>query len=313
MIVSNRSLTLMAAAIVVPLFSESLPGARNSHAMASAGPDGGVVLLGGAAGNAPRLVDTLWSWTGASWRPLSDAGPRSRNLPAAAFDTRRRVVVVYGGQGIGSGTRYGDTWEWDGQRWTERNVRTPGPRDHHAMAFDEARGVVVMFGGNGSNGTWTWDGNQWTLADSSSGPGPLAHHAMSYDRRRQRVVMYGGIPVAGGARLSDTWEWSGSRWERALMARNPGARSHHRMAYDAVRGVTVLFGGGDSASTETWTYDGHAWQRHDVPGPGARWSHAMAWDETRQRVVLFGGGRGSRPFGPLADTWEWDGSRWVQR
>jgi hypothetical protein len=181
------------------------------------------------------------------------------------------------------------------------------------MAFDEARGVVVVFGGNGSNGTWTWDGNQWTLADSSSGPGPLAHHAMSYDRRRQRVVMYGGFPITGGARLSDTWEWNGSRWERAATNGNPGARSHHRMAYDPVRGVTVLFGGGDSTSTETWTYDGRAWQRHDAPGPGARWSHAMAWDESRQRVVLFGGGQGARPFGPLGDTWEWDGGRWTQR
>src|SRR5688500_6356668 len=121
MILSNRPLTLMASTVIASLLSESLPGARNSHAMASAGADGGVVLLGGAAGNAPRLVDTLWSWTGTTWRPLSDAGPRSRNLPAVAFDTRRRVVVVYGGQGIGRRTRYGDTWAWHDRSWTVYN------------------------------------------------------------------------------------------------------------------------------------------------------------------------------------------------
>ncbi|MEW5916453.1 MAG: hypothetical protein AB1762_08610 [Gemmatimonadota bacterium] len=51
---------------------------------------------------------------------LTDAAPSGRNMPAAAFDTRRNVVVYYGGAGIGSGTKYGDTWEWNGAQWEER-------------------------------------------------------------------------------------------------------------------------------------------------------------------------------------------------
>jgi hypothetical protein len=34
----------------------------------------------------------------------------------------------------------------------------------------------------------------------------------------------------------------------------------------------------------------------------------MAWDEGRQRVIVFGGSPNS-----LADTWEWDGTTWLQR
>src|SRR5262249_54477939 len=34
--------------------------------------------------------------------------------------------------------------------------------------------------------------------------------------------------------------------------------------------------------------------------------HAMAYDTQRRRTVLFGGGG-------LGDTWEWDGSAWLQR
>ena len=172
-----------------------VPGARNSHAMASS--PAGVLMFGGASSAEPRLHDTLWQWMGAAWQPVTGNGPRSRNLPAMAVDSRRRVVVLYGGSGIGTGTRYGDTWEWDGSRWLERNVRTPGPRDHHAVAFDDARGNLVMYGGRDGtmlvSGTWTWDGSVWTLADSTSGPGRLVHHAMAYDQRRQRVVMHGGI------------------------------------------------------------------------------------------------------------------------
>ncbi|MFZ5470903.1 MAG: kelch repeat-containing protein, partial [Myxococcota bacterium] len=41
----------------------------------------------------------------------------------------------------------------------------------------------------------------------------------------------------------------------------------------------------------------------------ARSRHAMAYDLTRQRVVLFGGGSS----GHFGDTWEWDGTTWVQR
>lgn len=290
------------------------PPARNSHAMAT-GPEGRVVLLGGGASSAPRLVDTLWSWSGTAWQALADDGPRNRNLPAAAWDSRRRVLVVYGGAAGASGTRFGDTWEWNGTRWTELNVRTPGPRDHHAMAYDSARGQVVMYGGRVGTalvgGTWTWDGRTWRMADSVTGPGPLAHHAMAYDSRRQRVVMHGGLPPEG-PRHDGTWEWDGTRWERITTTGGPGARSHHRMAYDPSRGVTVLFGGGDSTAAETWTYDGRAWTRHDHTGPQPRWSAAMAWDASRGRVVLFGGGQGRRPFASLGDTWEWDGERWTE-
>lgn len=47
------------------------------------------------------------------------------------------------------------------------------------------------------------------------------------------------------------------------------------------------------------------------PGPGQRQHAAMTYDERTGRVVLFGGSRG--PEQPaLDDTWEWDGSAWMQ-
>lgn len=54
----------------------------------------------------------------------------------------------------------------------------------------------------------------------------------------------------------------------------------------------------------------------NAPGaaaPSPRFAHALAYDAARERVVLFGGTTGSVGKAPmLADTWEWDGRRWLR-
>lgn len=97
----------------------------------------------------------------------------------------------------------------------------------------------------------------------------------------------------------------------------PGAipgRAGHAMAFDATRGRTILFGGGNKEAVfgDTWEWDGQRWSlRFPATSPPPRTRHAMAWDAVRQRIVLFGG-RDQRDK-TLADTWEWDGVTWVQR
>ena len=289
------------------------PAPRAGHVMATGGPLGGVFLTAGQIGRERRTLDTLWQWNGVGWRVISSNGPRYRTLPAAALDSRRNVLVVFGGAGLFNRNAYGDTWEWDGASWTERAVDSPGPRDHHAMAFDEARGVMVMFGGQNAargwpNDTWTYDGTGWKRADSTTGPpNGAGHHAMAYDARRQRVVLYGGTSASREV-FADVWEWDGTRWWR-VAPNMPGPRvTRHRMAFDAARGVTLLF-----ADTETWSWDGTEWRRVATTGPSQRVVSAMAYDAGRQRVVLFGGAGpgGVPPYDSHADVWEWDGSRWL--
>lgn len=314
----TRAARLLSAVLFAPLVLLGQPAApppRNGHVMTTAGPNGGVLMLGGSA----ESPDGLWRLTGGTWDNLGSSGPLNRTMTAAAYDSRRGVLVVYGGVGLRSGSRYGETWEWDGESWRERDVRSPGSRDHHAMAFDEARGTMVMYGGWDNDKvfrpeTWTWDGSVWTKAETSSGPGGLGHLAMAYDRRRQRVVMFGGDAPDKPA-TSDTWEWDGARWEKVSTA-GPEPRTRHRMAYDAARGVTVMFGGqiGTGPSSifprDTWTWDGRTWTRVAAPGPSPRYMPAMAYDSRRERIVMFGGTLGARPFSALGDTWEWDGAGW---
>ncbi len=51
------------------------------------------------------------------------------------------------------------------------------------------------------------------------------------------------------------------------------------------------------------------WMQLVATGPSARLYHEMVYDAGRDRVVLFGG----ENIDLLGDTWEWDGSSWIQR
>ncbi len=82
-------------------------------------------------------------------------------------------------------------------------------------------------------------------------------------------------------------------------------------AFDAARGVTLVFGGHDGQlRDDTWQWNGVVWTRLDpAHRPPAQRGHAMVYDSVRQRIVLVGGDTGVS--GP-SQTWAWDGTDWTQ-
>lgn len=198
----------------------------------------------------------------------------------------------------------------------------PGTLADHAMAYDSLRGRVVLFGGTSVGlppgqlilgETWEWDGTTWKRM-ANTGPSPRYGHALAYDSRRQRVVLFGGQTSVGGSDryLDDTWEWDGAAWNQVVNA-GPSARSNHAMVYDSARSRIVLYGGFDgSAKSDTWERNGVVWTAiNSSTGPGVRFRHAMAYDHQNQRSVLFGGLVAHGVF-TANDTWEWDGTGWMQ-
>ncbi len=201
---------------------------------------------------------------------------------------------------------------------------SPHARTGAGMAYDGARGRSVLFGGmywdpaaaHYLSDTWVWDGAAWVEKTPPTSPPARAPGAMAYDSARDRVVLFGGQNAAGGP-YRDTWEWDGSTWAIRTPATSPRARFGVAMAYDSQRARVVLFGGvtgaGGLALADTWVWDGSTWVGSTpAPSPPARWYAAMAYDSRRARAVLFGG-LSSTPGVYLADTWEWDGSTWVDR
>ncbi len=81
------------------------------------------------------------------------------------------------------------------------------------------------------------------------------------------------------------------------------------MAYDAARGQSIAFTG----LAETYVSSGNTWVRaQPANSPSRRCGHALAYDSARQRVVLFGGHNEYPPYQDHDDTWEWNGTNWLQ-
>lgn len=158
-------------------------------------------------------------------------------------------------------------------------------------------------------------GQDWAPGPSA-GPSVRSLPLMAYDAARKQAVLFGGVQYSGArdvSFLTDTWVWDGSTWAQKFPLHNPPGRGLAVMAYDAARGVIVLFGGivGGSPANDTWLWDGTDWsQALPAIRPPVRASASMTYDAAREQVVLFGG----EDFtSPMADTWTWNGRNWTQQ
>jgi hypothetical protein len=280
-------------------------------------------LFGGCCDTHSNELADSWTWNGTVWTQLAPAvSPPARAGHAMAFDARRGVVVLFGG--ANRGNDLGDTWEWNGTTWTQAApANSPTPRSGHAMTYDAQRGVTLLFGGYSASDnadlaeTWTWDGTNWTLLAPATSPSPRESVSLAYDSARQVSVLFGGYDDAAGLDLGDTWEWNGSTWTARHPAHVPGVRSAYACAFDATRGVTLVFGGDNSSPTgplgDLWAWSGTDWgplSPSTVPDP--RSGAAMAFDTARGVAVLFGG-LSTAQGGDGSDTWEWNGTSWTVR
>jgi hypothetical protein len=292
----------------IPL-SDTTPSARYGAVMAYDAAHQVSVLFGGQDPSGPNLNDT-WLWNGTSWLQVnvdSEVTPQSRSYATMDFDAARGVSVMYGGY---CGEGYcSDTWEWDGSSWNVL-MESGGPGSglsYHAMAYDLVHSVSVVYGGDGTGqnyttDAWFWNGSFWTEAQPVA-PG--------------MVVTCGDCGAARKVRPKErrtARQTSSKRLEDLTLT----YRQSTALAYDAARGVTVLFGGMDSSSNnlyDTWAWNGNTWTQLNPNGsPQGRASHAMSYDSARAVTVLFGGySAGTDGSGYLNDTYEWDGSNWTER
>lgn len=193
-------------------------------------------------------------------------------------------------------------------RRTSRDLYAPGKDSDSGWGLVQARAALELAA--------CYLGWEETLPVGSE-PASRTNHAVVYDAAADRMVLFGGLRVISSN--NETWLYQSGAWTdwnatpAGMASLKPSARYGHAMAYDAARGVTVLFGGfaGASASNETWEFDGTSWQLVAMNGPAARYLHAMTYDESRGVTVLFGG----RDAGgsSLGDTWEWNGLFWLPR
>lgn len=205
--------------------------------------------------------------------------------------------------------------------WTSVTSGTPSARAAVISATDI--GGMIVFGGNfasgvRSNEVWRLDGTTetWTNLTPAAGPMPLGRHfgAGTVDYGRQKLVIFGGTND-NSTWLGDTWEFDlvTQTWTDVTPATSPSPRRWCQMAYNAIQGNCVLYGGVDQGGTyqsDTWTWDGVSWTQHfpaNSPGPLAR--QRMVQKFPTPDTYLFGG-RDSG--GAKGETWYWNGADWTQ-
>jgi hypothetical protein len=267
------------------------------------------------------VTGATWAWDRLAWRELIPAHrPAARQQAAMVFDGARGVTLLFGGADA-NGNRLGDTWTFDGIDWLQQTpAASPQARSLPAMASDVARGTVLLFGGRSATfaelaDTWEWNGTTWAQRQPVHQPPGRSGAALACDLVRQRLVMFGGSCFQmGPCWRGDTWEWDGVDWTDRTQpwpVPAPYGRWSHGMAFDPIRGRTVLFGGSDDPGhyfDDTWEWDGTTWTQRQpaIRAPG-RLGFGMAFDPGTQRTLAFGGETWSAL---LSDLWAFDGTTW---
>jgi hypothetical protein len=238
-----------------------------------------------------------------------------------AFQASRGKVVLFGGQTTANGGvifTIGDAWEYDAAGWVELTTPVRPPGRYGATLTAIAGGALALV--SGATGTdIVPQTDAWVLtstgawSDISPEFPPRREGAMAYDKKHDALTMFSGNVVVG----ADTWTFDGLRWNDVTptTTTNPSARFLNGVAYDAKRDRVVMFGGaaGSTFFDDTWEWGGDAktWTPYTgTTKPPARNFVHLAYDDNAGVSVLFGGnGNG----GALSDTWEYDGTTWLDR
>jgi hypothetical protein len=279
------------------------PISRLDMAMAQFGSSGQAILYGGNW-NTTRFSDT-WLWTGSNWTLLNPTNnPGILAGHAMAYDAGHGQIVLFGGMAGTPAAYSNQTWIWNGTNWVQMHPAvSPPARYGHAMAYDAATKQVVLFGGYGnfaeSNDTWTWNGSNWSQVVSATNPPARSGHSMAYDALHGQIVLFGGfLSQPTPTWFSDTWVWSGNKWQQMVNATPPAGRSGHVLAYHTARQAVFMIGGagGKDVTDTTWNYDfrretwmwnGSAWvQEFPAVQPGPAYTLGAAYDDTKQALTV---------------------------
>lgn len=293
-----------------------------------------LVAFGGAqkaSGHAEIYSNRTWTYQGGSWSVLCATGDGAGGCPVApaprmgalmAYDAATNAIYLTGGRGPAPGTgnrtngttvSFSDLWSFADLTWTNLTATAappPGLADG-AMTYDPALGGLLAFTDQGK--TYTFVDGSWTEITTSVAPTSRSYPQLFYDAGPQNgsgaVVLYGGISP-NDRTLNDTWVFSEGNWTRVETESAPtraglsGARTFLEMpgaaAFDARRGIAVLFDPGNLGGNTTWTYQNGSWMNLTPTlsvTPGNNLGATMIYDPSDEAVAVVTEGHLNGPVG----------------
>ncbi len=233
-------------------------------------------------------------------------------FPVFAYDADHQQVVLvnFGAQ----------TWLWSNHQWTQAHpLVAPPRRTGAAVAWDPSLRAVLLFGGQADGGqtllrdTWAWNGSTWREV----GRGRLAPPAslissLTYDADLDEMVLVqSDIHFRAPIQL---WTYDGVSWRQRSVSGGPTSPVA-AIGFDPRTRTVVAIAGdcsGFECRSETWSWDGVAWQplRPAQEPDFAFHSMALVTDPISGRLLLVT--TTSNSLGPApVQTWSWDGRDWV--
>jgi hypothetical protein len=305
------------------------------------------VVFGGRPISSYTPLADLWEWDSVAWTQRTPATMPPAASGTMAFDPLRGRAVLNVGYSVNA-TSTVDLWEWDGVAWFHVLTRTldhiigPGVWNARAGAVvyqgllrqDSWDGTTLTTLPTGLPDTplsvlgtrddtlvlvtalhvWNWQSGEWREV----GPAFPGYHdyeaAVVEDTVRHRLVCV----VPSGPLGSYVNEWDGTAWDGPIGGARVPKRTQPGVAFDRLRGTTVLFGGWSRVGSgglvqDTWEWQLGLWQqRTPATAPSPRSNAAMCFDPQLGKVLLFGGATTSLGNGYVNDTWAWNGSAWRQ-
>ena len=289
---------------------EDLPECVSLTSMVWQEHNGNVLLFGGACFNGVASTKT-WEWDGTNWIEITTTGsPGFLFGHAMAYDAAREQTILQGG--TSGGLDRSTTWSYRDGRWrAEIAIFGPNGRSLPVFVADPEARASFLFGGlNADPDLWRFMNGSWAPVIVAGIPGDCPYPLGVWDSGRKRTVIV--------CQDSDVFEWNGQAWtEFASLSTKPPLRSLGSIAYDATLRKTVLYGGfsGFDYINETWLWDGVRWTKVDGEHPGYRSLAQMFYDPISKKTILYGGIGRERREGTLvrfADTWNFNGTRWVK-
>lgn len=200
----------------------------------------------------PNEFSDTWEFKNGLWMQISlAASPTRRVLPAMTYDADHGRVILFGG--TNGGVPMADTWTFkrSDDTWTALATTVSPPAMYYPrLAYDRTRNKAVLYGVIGQGiaaraELWELDGSTWSKPPVGTiVPPTRTGGALLYDPLRQRVLMFGG-KLPSGQLINDTWEWNGATatWTQRFPVQSPPLRTNAAVAYDAIRGKVLVFGG----------------------------------------------------------------------
>jgi hypothetical protein len=256
------------------------PGPRRSLGWSCGG--GRCVAANGTTGTSVLKETWVYNESMQTWSQVACNNrrvlcPSARMGPTMAYDPAHGEHVLFGGHDWNAGQSLADTYVFNASTKIWRQVTgaaAPPPRGFAAAAAVPGIGIVLSGGwGNGCcdttlNDMHVWDGTAWKAVASTVISDPprtvptLANHSMAWDATRGVLVVTSGFLTSWHSPNEETWyvtlaNVSGS-WQAtwtlasgigcqsaAVSPPDPVVHPGAMMAFDAVAGVQVFFGGED--------------------------------------------------------------------